>query len=131
MATKVAQVGKIQQLNKCIKLIYEFLIGEPPKQWISVPTLTTWHKNISQICINDFFLDAQTSPCFGVMVDESTRGETKYFIICFMFWSQKTNMPIATISHLENLLRCNGETIADTIINTIVNSRLDVNKCAL
>ena len=72
-----------------MKLIYEFLTGEPPIQSISTSTLAMWHKDISQLHINNFLLDIQTSSHFGIMVDESTRGEIKYFIICFMFWSQK------------------------------------------
>ncbi|CAG8464337.1 12520_t:CDS:2 [Cetraspora pellucida] len=88
LATQISQEGQvlIRSTTECIKLIYEFLVSEPPKQWFSVSTLVTWHKDISQIQVNRLLSYVQKVESFGVIVNKSTRRETKQFVMCLMFW---------------------------------------------
>ncbi|CAG8583071.1 21262_t:CDS:2, partial [Racocetra persica] len=59
---------------------YEFLIGEPPQRWLSAMTLSTWHKEVSQIETEAGIYKASQYSQYGILVDESTCGENKYFV---------------------------------------------------
>ncbi|RIB18709.1 hypothetical protein C2G38_2309564 [Gigaspora rosea] len=52
---------------------------------------------------------ARRTANYEIMLDESTRGETKQFIICLIFWDLDKEMPIAQVTHLKNIMRCNGQ----------------------
>ncbi|CAG8558176.1 6773_t:CDS:2 [Gigaspora margarita] len=131
LATKISQVGQnsIRSTTECMKLIYEFLVGEPPKHWFSTSTLATWHKDVSQIQVNELLIYAQKVSSYGVMIDESTRGEIKQFVVCLMFWNPDKNFPVAQMIYLKEIKRCNGETIAKTVNEVIQTSNLDVQNC--
>lgn len=45
LATSILQVGQIllHTTVECMRLFYEFLIGEPPQSWLSRSSLRTWH----------------------------------------------------------------------------------------
>jgi len=57
---------------ECMRLVYEFLIGEPPQDWLATSTLRTWHQDVSELHFNRQICQAKNAPVFGVMVDEST-----------------------------------------------------------
>ncbi|PKY36260.1 hypothetical protein RhiirB3_458475, partial [Rhizophagus irregularis] len=75
LATSISQVGQVSLHStvECMKLIYEFLIGEPPQNWISISTLRTWHQNVSELHVNAQICQVANASVFGIMVDESTR----------------------------------------------------------
>ncbi|CAG8696717.1 4023_t:CDS:2, partial [Cetraspora pellucida] len=54
LSTRISQIRQVllKATVESLHLIYEFLTGESPKQWLSVSTLSTWHQKISQIEIN-------------------------------------------------------------------------------
>ncbi|CAI2197716.1 3891_t:CDS:2, partial [Funneliformis geosporum] len=68
---------------------------------------------------------------FGILVDESTQGEAKYFVLCYQFWNQKNQIPVITVTHLENIPRCNANTVSDTVIKYIQQDGIFFDKCAL
>ncbi|CAG8459801.1 5936_t:CDS:1 [Cetraspora pellucida] len=45
LATNILQVGQasLRSTAECMQLIYEFLTGEPPQNFLSTSTLRTWH----------------------------------------------------------------------------------------
>ena len=45
---------------------------------------------------------------FGIMADESTRGQQKIFVLCMMFWNCKTNTPDFQLLEMKNLDHCNA-----------------------
>ncbi|CAG8515814.1 11427_t:CDS:2, partial [Cetraspora pellucida] len=67
LAAKILQVGQnsIRSTTESMKLIYEFLVGEPPKHWFSNSTLATWHKDVSQIQVNELLSYAQKVSSYG------------------------------------------------------------------
>lgn len=85
LATSIAQVENISMCStiKCIKLIYKFLTGKSPQNWISTSTLHTWHKDVSQLYINNNISQIANAPVFGIMVDESIREKIKNFVLCY------------------------------------------------
>ncbi|CAG8790568.1 30930_t:CDS:1, partial [Racocetra persica] len=40
---------------------------------------------------------------FGIMANESTRGDSKVFVICFMYWDLVSNEPKVTLLELQDL----------------------------
>ncbi|RIB26291.1 hypothetical protein C2G38_2030320 [Gigaspora rosea] len=130
LASSISQVGSISMKStiECTKIIYEFLIGEPPQNWISASTLRTWHHDISNFHITTQISQIKQAPVFGIMVDESTRGETKNLVICYQAWNEQNQSPIALMTHLKNILGCNSETVSNVVIESIQNEGLDVMK---
>src|SRR2546423_14030291 len=63
------------------------------------------------------------------MVDESTRGDTKNFVVCFMYRDIKQNMPITTIVDLKDMNKCDAESVSESVIETCDNHNIDVKKC--
>ncbi|GET64031.1 hypothetical protein GLOIN_2v1761399 [Rhizophagus irregularis DAOM 181602=DAOM 197198] len=133
LATSISQVGQVSLHStvECMKLIYEFLIGEPPQNWISISTLRTWHQNVSKLHVNAQICQVANTSVFGIMVDESTRGETKNFVMCYQFWDQKNQTPAVVIRRLQDIQKCNAETVCDTVIENIKQDSLDLTKCVL
>jgi hypothetical protein len=133
LATSISQVGQmsLHSTVECMKLIYEFLIGEPPQNQLSISTLRTWHQDVSKLHVNAQICQVANAPVFGIMVDESTRGEIKNFIMCYQFWNQKTQMPTVVMTQLQNIKKCNAETVCDTVIENIKQDGLDITKCTL
>ncbi|CAG8641684.1 14153_t:CDS:2, partial [Funneliformis caledonium] len=68
---------------------------------------------------------------FGVLVDESTRGEAKYFVLCYQFWNQKDQVPVITVAHFEDISSCNANTVSNTVTKFIQQDGLSFDKCAL
>ncbi|GBB89377.1 hypothetical protein RclHR1_16030006 [Rhizophagus clarus] len=133
LATSIAQVGEISMRStvECTKLIYEFLTEESPQNCLSTSTLHTWHKDVSQIYINNHISQIANAPVFGIMVDESTRGEIKNFVLCYQVWDEKEQMPIVTMSCLKDIPKCNSETVSNIVIQSIQEDGLDITKCIL
>ncbi|CAG8803831.1 5649_t:CDS:1, partial [Racocetra persica] len=58
---------------------------------------------------------------YGILVDKSTYGKNKYFVICIMFWDHKKNILSVIVTNLEDLYKCTGQSVADSILKTITN----------
>ncbi|CAG8602904.1 18215_t:CDS:2, partial [Cetraspora pellucida] len=97
LTTKLTQIGQVSMRAtiECTKLIYEFLTGELPKSWLSIERITTWHKHVSELAVSNFVKRAQQSNAFGITADESTHGQDKNLVICFMYWDKDQNYPVA------------------------------------
>ncbi|CAG8834428.1 11937_t:CDS:1, partial [Racocetra persica] len=80
-----------------------------PQRWLSVTTLSTWHKEVSQIETEAGIYKASQCSQYGILVDESTREENKYFVVYIMFWDHKKNIPSVIVTNLEDLHNCTGQ----------------------
>lgn len=99
LTTKLAQVGQVSTRStvECTKLIYEFLMGKPPKSWPSRERITTWHKQVSELTISNLAKNILQTSTFCISADESTRGQDKNLIICFIYWDREQNYPKASM----------------------------------
>lgn len=131
LATNILQVGEmsLRSTVECMRLFYEFLVGEPPRDWLSSSTLRTWHKNISELQFNEQIYQVKNALAFGIMVDESTRGQLKNLILCYQYWDEKNQLPNVIVAQLQNVIKCNANTVSDVIINHIQEYGLDIKKC--
>ncbi|CAJ0767299.1 15284_t:CDS:2, partial [Entrophospora sp. SA101] len=77
------------------------LIGEKPKKWLSRSTLSTWHQEVANLEVHSTITQLSEVNSYGIMVDESTRGENKYLVIVFAFWSYVENFPLAKVIELK------------------------------
>ena len=58
-------------------------LGHFPESWLSSSTLSWWNKEVAQI------FSANQFSSYGIMADESTRGEKKLFLVCVAYWDEK------------------------------------------
>ncbi|CAG8531686.1 2437_t:CDS:2 [Rhizophagus irregularis] len=65
------------------------------------------------------------------MVDESTRGQTKNFVLCYQFWNEKDQSPVAILAQLQHIPKCNADTVSETVIKNIQECGLEFKKCVL
>ncbi|CAG8667886.1 18943_t:CDS:2, partial [Gigaspora margarita] len=86
---------------------------------------------MSKLYIDTQINQLANASAYGIMVDESTRGEIKNFIMCYQFWNQSCQAPTAVMTHLQNILRCNADTISVTVVKYIERDGLDIAKCIL
>ena len=93
--------------------------------------MRTWYQDISKLHVDTQIYQAITASSFGILVDESTRGETKNFVLCYQYWNHKDQAPVVTVAHLEDIPNCNADTVSDTVIKYIQQDGLDFAKCAL
>ncbi|RIB26582.1 hypothetical protein C2G38_2138235 [Gigaspora rosea] len=93
--------------------------------------LITKLTQISELHITTQISQIAQASAFGVMVDESTRGELKNLIICYQAWNKHKQFPTLTMVHLKNIFKCNSETISNAIIESIQKEGLDIKKCIL
>ncbi|CAG8474006.1 37238_t:CDS:2 [Gigaspora margarita] len=66
---------------------------------------------------------------FGIMIDESTRGKNKQFVMYLMFWNSDKDLLVAQITHLKEIKYCSSEVIAKVVIKIIQASYLDIQNC--
>ncbi|RIB29969.1 hypothetical protein C2G38_2027258 [Gigaspora rosea] len=104
-------------------------VSEPHHNWISTSTLHTWHHDVSNFHSTMQVSQIKQAPAFEIMVDESSRGETKNLVICYQAWNELKQIPIVVMTHLENILRCNSETVSSIVIKSIQSEGLDFMKC--
>lgn len=135
MATQICEIGEMSYRSAvtCTKKVIEWLIDEEPNKWFSVSTLVGWHKDVSNIYITQQCAIAKTSKWFnfGIMADESTRGDSKIFVICFMYWDLIANEPKVTLLELEDLAQCSGASVASAVIKACNQYQLDPTKCLI
>ncbi|CAJ0868710.1 4193_t:CDS:2 [Entrophospora sp. SA101] len=110
LATRITQVGQVSMHStvECLRLVYQFLIGEKPKKWLSRSTLSTWHQEVANLEVHSTITQLSEVNSYGIMVDESTRGENKYLVIVFAFWSYVENFPLAKVIELKVISKCDN-----------------------
>ncbi|CAG8830121.1 9085_t:CDS:1, partial [Racocetra persica] len=113
MATKLSTIGQISISStvQCTKEIITFLTGQPSRSCLSPSTLSRWTKEVAEISIQDNipqFLNRFSS--YGILADESTRGEKKIFLVCIAYWNENKQEPMLTILNMKDLDRCSAST---------------------
>lgn len=133
LATRITQVGQVSMRStvECLQLVYQFLIGEKPKKWLSRSTLSTWHQEVANLEVHSTITQLSEVNSYGIMVDESTRGENKYLVIVFAFWSYVENFPLAKVIELKVISKCDSVTIATNVLNLIEEKKLDPKACSV
>jgi hypothetical protein len=83
LATKISNTGSISISStvECTRAIIHFLTGVEPDHWLSTGTISCWNKEVATLCLRQN-CPKDTKSCFysyGIMCDESTHGDKKYF----------------------------------------------------
>jgi len=93
LVTELSNTGivSISSTVECTKKMYAFLTGEKPDKWLSTGTVSRWNQEIARLftCENLSIDREARFFTYGVMADESTRGEKKVFLVCFAYWNNK------------------------------------------
>ncbi|RIB15105.1 hypothetical protein C2G38_2143741 [Gigaspora rosea] len=133
LATNVLQVGQmsLHSTVECMRLVYEFLVGEPPRDWLSTSTLRTWHQDVSELQFKEQINQIRNALTFGIMIDESTRGQIKNLVLCYQYWNENDQLPSVIVAQLQHVIKCNANTISDVVIKHIQECNLDVKKCTI
>ncbi|CAG8821439.1 38938_t:CDS:2, partial [Gigaspora margarita] len=122
LATDISTIGhtSIRATVECTKAVFQFLTGESPQQWIAPSTLARWNKEVAALSFSQNCPKENSSRFFGygIMVDESTRGEKKVLIICFSHWNNIKEEPVITVAKLTDLTHCNAKTVSATVFET-------------
>lgn len=53
------------------------------------------------------------------MVDESTRGQQKIFILCIIFWNSENDKPDFRVLEMKDLAACTGKSVAQAIYDIL------------
>ncbi|CAG8757121.1 546_t:CDS:1 [Racocetra persica] len=132
LATDISNIGQtsIYVTVKCTRAIYQFLTGEMPQHWVTSKTLARWNKEIAALSLNQNLPKDTSSRFFGygIMADESTRGEKKILIICFSYWDANKLKPTITIVKVTDITRCNAETVSTTVFEMCKEKGIDPQK---
>ncbi|RIB24662.1 hypothetical protein C2G38_2139166 [Gigaspora rosea] len=133
LATNVLQVGQmsLHSTVECMRLVYEFLVGEPPRDWLSTSTLRTWHQDVSELQFKEQINQIRNALTFGIMIDESTRGQIKNLVLCYQYWNENDQLPSVIVAQLQHVIKCNANTISDVVIKHIQECNLEVKKCTI
>ncbi|RIB08768.1 hypothetical protein C2G38_2251808 [Gigaspora rosea] len=133
LATNVLQVGQISLHStvECMRLVYEFLVGEPPWDWLSTSTLRTWHQDVSESQFKEQIYQIRNALTFGIMIDESTQGQIKNLILCYQYWNENDQLPSVIVAQLQHVIKCNANTTSDVVIKHIQEYNLDIKKCTI
>ncbi|CAG8741236.1 35001_t:CDS:2 [Gigaspora margarita] len=132
MATRICQIGKMSYRSavECTKAVVEWLIDEEPNKWFSVKTLIGWHNDVAKIYLNQQsnIIESFKFSVYGIMADESKRGDCKIFI-CFTYWNSNANLPQATLLEMKDLSNCSGSTVANIVAETCITYKINPQKC--
>ncbi|CAG8773428.1 18293_t:CDS:2, partial [Dentiscutata erythropus] len=130
LATDISNVGTVSlsAATECTNKMITFFTGETLDKKLSIGTLSRWNREISTISLEQNRPRASQLPSYsyGVMADESTRGDKKVFLVCFLHWSEQYNKPMATLAKMVDLNRCNGAIVAKTVKETLRLDREDL-----
>ncbi|CAJ0863632.1 17249_t:CDS:2, partial [Entrophospora sp. SA101] len=126
LATQMSNIGQMSLSStvQCTKEIFAFLTGQSHR------TLARWNKEVAQVVIHD---NLPNKDCqffsYGIIADESTRGEKKIFLVCLSYWSHHTNEPLLSIIRMVDIERCSAIVVCNTIIESCQSYNLCINKC--
>ena len=133
LTTTISNIGSISISStvECTRTIIQFLTGKEPDHWLSTGTISQWNKEVATLCLH------QNSPkdtkshfySYGIMCDESTCGDKKIFLVCFVHWNEEKNQPTTTIAKMEDLDKCNGNTVAKVVKKTCEENDINTKKC--
>jgi hypothetical protein len=133
MATQVSQIGQMSfhDTAQTIQLILGFLTGESTPLPISSQSIIRWNKEISEIHVNQIFSQNTFSEyfTFGIMLDESTRGQHKIFVLCVIFWNSKNNKPDFQVLEMKDLATCTGKSVAQAICDIFNHFKINSQQC--
>ncbi|CAG8772554.1 13129_t:CDS:1, partial [Ambispora leptoticha] len=119
LTTRVSQINQISfnTAAESINTIFNFLTGDDTQSWTSTTTMRRWHHELSESYVRNIFQQANQSNyfTFGIMTNESGRGEKKILVECFMFWNSEKNMPNTVLLETKDLIRCNSDTISQAL----------------
>ncbi|CAG8707520.1 1003_t:CDS:2 [Cetraspora pellucida] len=89
MATEISNLGQISLKSTvvCTKKFYEFITGEEPEKWINIHTLSRWNKEVAALQLDSNKPKSYdiSNYGYGLLVDESKRGESKILIVATSF----------------------------------------------
>src|SRR2546423_1177195 len=129
VTTQITQIGQMsfQSTVQATQMILGFLTGESSPLSISTQTIIRWNKEISEMHVNEIFNQSDNSKfyTFGIMADESTRGQQKIFVLCMIFWNCKTNAPDFRLLEMKNLDYCTGKSVAQAIYSTFEHFKIN------
>lgn len=132
LATDLSNIGQmsISSTVQCTKEIMTFLTGNSPESWLSSSTLSRWNKEVAQISVQQNLPQLSNQfGSYGIMADESTRGEKKIFLVCVAYWDERKKEPMLTILSMKDLDRCSASTVLSSVGETINMYSLDPAKC--
>lgn len=130
LTTRLSQIGRMsfRDTIQCTWTFIEFLTNESSSTF-SLQSVIRWNKEISELSIDEF-LHCNNSEfhTLDILADESTRGSTKVFVICFMYWNEKKNLPNVSLVEMKDLITCDAKTVAQAIMDTCnkysINTRI-------
>lgn len=132
LVTQMSNIGQssLSSTVQCTKEFFTFLTGDSPDTWISTSTLSRWNKEVAGITVTDN-LPGTTSQfsSYGIMADESTRGDKKIFLVCVSHWNVVKEEPILTILSMKDLDRCNSATVSTSVLEATRSFNLNPNHC--
>lgn len=132
-ATSVSNTGSISISStvECVKTMYTFLTGQEPEKCITTSTISRWNKEVAHMFVSQKLNVESKSRFFsyGVMVDESTRGDKKIFLVCFAYWNNDKEEPTLTLAKMKDIDRCTAIEVANTVIETCNEYDFDTKKC--
>lgn len=133
LVTELSNTGiiSVSSTVECTKKMYAFLTGEEPDKWISTGTVSRWNQEIARLLTSENLNADRESRFFtyGVMADESTRGEKKVFLICFAYWNNKKEELMLTLAKMMDINRCTGIEIANIVLQTCEEHNFDPARC--
>jgi hypothetical protein len=133
LVTTISNTGSISISStvECTRAIIEFLTGKEPDHWISTGTISRWNKEVATLCLRQNCPKDTKSRfySYGIMCDESTRGDKKIFLVCFAHWNEEKNQPTITIAKMDDLDKCNGNTVAKVVKKTCEENDINTKKC--
>lgn len=133
LVTELSNTGiiSISSTVELTKKMYTFLTGEEPDKWISVGTVSRWNEEIARLfTCKSLSIDIESRFfTYGVMADESTRGEKKIFLVCFTCWNSENEEPMLTLAEMKDIGRCTGIEIANVVLKTCEKYGFDPTRC--
>ncbi|CAG8751564.1 6611_t:CDS:2, partial [Cetraspora pellucida] len=136
LRTLTVQVSQIGQMSfntaaESIKTVFNFLTGDNTESWLSVNTVSHWHREVSKLNVRNAFQQANRSThfAFGIMTDESGCGEKKILMECFMFWNSEKNIPDIVLLETKDLWQYNSDTVSQALFKSYIKYKLDTSRC--
>ncbi|CAJ0908265.1 2721_t:CDS:2 [Entrophospora sp. SA101] len=97
----------LSSTTQCTREVFTFLTGHSPDTWVSKSTLSRWNKEVAELAIIENLPNStSTFASYGILADESTRGDKKIFLVCVAHWNTIKEEPIITILSMKDLDCC-------------------------
>jgi hypothetical protein len=131
----MSQISNIGQMSlsstvQCTKEIFTFLTGHSPETWVSKSTLSRWNKEVAELTITENLPNSTSIfASYGILADESTRGDKKIFLVSVSHWNTIKEEPILTILTMRDLDSCTSTNVSTSVLETIRSFNLNVSNC--